>query len=134
MRKRICLLVLAIFVATGCGYTGTGKGTSKQVSATVEVAGPIKMDKKASATITGKGFKPGQEINILFTAEDGAQSDIGYGLKPAPKPDASGAWSTTWAAGDFVARKMVEAGGSYKLTVTDSEYNPVAHTSVAFTK
>ena len=103
-------------------------------SATVEVAGPIKMSKKATAAISGKGFKPGQELIILFTAKDGLQSDIGYALKPAPKGDSSGAWSTTWKCGRFIAKKLVKAGGSYKITVTDSEFNPIAQSSVTFIK
>lgn len=130
MKKGICVLFLAAFLVLGHGSTGMGQ----QAQPTVEVSGPIKMDKAALATIAGKGFQPGQEINILFIAEDGAQSDISFSLKPSPKADASGVWSTTWEAGEFVAQKLVKGGGSYKLTVTDSEYNPIAQTSVAFTK
>ena len=133
MRKLICLLVLGAFLG-GCSAAPTAKSSSMTTSPSVEVAGPIKMDKKASTTISGKGFNPGEDINILFTAEDGTQSDIGYGLKPAPRADDSGAWSTTWAAGDFVATKMVKSGKAYKITVTDSGYNPVAQTSVQFAK
>ena len=130
MRKIVCFLILAIFVAVGYGYSGA----ADDASPTVAVAAPIKMTKKASATISGKGFKPGQEVNILFMAKDGVQSDIVYALKPAPKSDDAGAWSTTWSCSDFIKRKMVEAGGSYRITVTDDEYNPIAHTDVTFTK
>lgn len=133
MRKLICLLVLAAFFG-GCTSAATGKSSSMKNSAAVEVAGPIKFDKKATTTISGKGFKPGEELNVLFTAEDGTQSDINYGLKPAPKVDGTGAWSSTWEAGDFVGSKMVKAGKSYKITVTDSGYKPVAQTFVQFVK
>ncbi len=92
------------------------------------------MSNKATVTLKGKGFQPGQEVNLLFTAKDGIQSDIGYALKPVPKADESGAWSTTWKCGRFIKRKLVDAGKSYKLTATDSEYNPLAHTVVSFYK
>ena len=125
---------MATLIASGCSSVGSGKGTSMQPSATVEVAVPVKMSNEATATISGKGFKPGQELIILFTANDGLQSDIGYALKPAPKGDSSGAWRTTWKCGHFIAKKLVKAGGSYKITVTDSEFNPIAHTFVKFIK
>lgn len=133
MRKGISVLVLVAFLG-GCSLTAAGRTSSTKTLPSVEVEGPIKMDKKASTTIRGKGFKPGEEVNILFTAEDGMQSDIGYGLKPTPRADNSGAWSTTWAAGDFVESKMVKSGKSYRITVTDSGYNPVAQTSIQFAK
>lgn len=134
MRKLVCLLILATFFALGYGYGGAAEGTSEMTSPTVVVAGPIKMTSKAKAVISGQGFKPGQAFNILFMAKDEVQSDIVYALKPAPKSDDAGAWSATWACSDFIKRKMVEAGGSYKITVTDDEYNPIAHTYVTFTK
>jgi hypothetical protein len=61
------------------------------------------------------------------------QSDIGYALKPVPKPDKTGSWTTTWSAGRYVARKLVNPkGGAYKIIVTDNEYNPIAHSAVFF--
>lgn len=100
----------------------------------VEVVSPVKMDKKAETTIKGQGFQPGQEVNLLFTAKDGIESDIGYALEPAPKADESGTWSTTWKCGGFIARKLVMEGKSYKIAVTDGDYNPIAHTFVSFSK
>ena len=100
----------------------------------VEVISPVKMSKKATTTIKGQGFKPGQEVNLLFTAKHGIESDIGYALKPVPKADQSGNWSTTWKCGRFIAKKLVLEGKSYKIAVTDSDYNPIAHTFVSFSK
>ncbi len=81
----------------------------------------------------GTGFKPGQEVRILFVSPDGLQSDIGYALKPAPKPDKAGSWATTWNAGRYVARKLINPqGGGYKIVVADSEYNAIAQTTVFF--
>jgi hypothetical protein len=89
--------------------------------------------KTAPVVIMGTGFKPGQEINILFVSPDGLQSDIGYALKPTPKPDKTGSWTTSWSAGRYVARKLINPkGGAYKIVVTDGEYNPIIHTAVFF--
>jgi hypothetical protein len=89
--------------------------------------------KTAGVVIMGTGFKPGQEINVLFVSPDGLQSDIGYALKPTPEPDKTGSWTTTWSAARYVARKLVDPkGGAYKIVVADSEYNPIAHTAVFF--
>jgi uncharacterized membrane protein YkvI len=41
----------------------------------------VKMSKKAKITIMGAGFKPGQEIRLLFTDVGGVEADIGYALK-----------------------------------------------------
>ena len=134
MRKIICFLLLVFFVIAGISSMSAGKGMEKKAPSTVEVAGPIKMDKKAKVTIKGKGFKPGEELNILLTDKNGIQSDIGYALKPAPEADETGAWSTTWSCGRYIAKKLVKEGESYKITVTDVDYNPLAHTFVSFTK
>jgi hypothetical protein len=81
----------------------------------------------------GTGFKPGQEVRVLFTSPDGLQSDIGYALKPEPKPDKTGSWTATWSAGRYVARKLINPkGGAYKILVTDGDYNPIAHAPVFF--
>ena len=136
MRRFIWLSVLLSFAVAGCSSTGGGAKKGAQGTPTVMVAGPVdmKLKKKATTTISGKGFKPGQEIFILFTAKDGMQSDIGYGLKPAPKADSSGAWTTTWAVGDFIARKMVKGGETYPVRITDSDYNTLTEASVTFSK
>ena len=130
MRKTICLVILAIFVLAGCSSMQTGKEGMSKSSATVEVASPVKWGKKATATIMGKGFNPGQEVNILFTPKDGVPSDIGWGLKA----NDSGDWSTKFDIGRFIDRKLVDAGKPYKLVVTDSNYVPIAQTYITITK
>jgi hypothetical protein len=105
-----------------------------QPGPTVMVATPmVKMDKKAKMSIVGTGFKPGQEVSLLFTTMDGVQSDIGYALKPKPVANKVGAWATTWSCGRYIARKLVKEG-AYTITVTDSDYNVLAHAPVAFYK
>ena len=131
MKNILTIWVMASLVFMGCAHSGS---SDEGPAPTVEVASPVKMDKKATTTIKGQGFKPGQEVNLVFTAKDGIESDIGYALEPAPKADESGTWSTTWKCGRFIARKLVVAEKSYKIAVTDGEYNPLAHTFVSFSK
>lgn len=95
----------------------------------------VKMDGKETAgvIIMGTGFKPDQEIHILFVTPNGIQSDIGYALKPPPKPDKTGSWATTWNADRYVKRKLIAPeGGSYKIVVANGEYIPISHTTVFF--
>ena len=134
MKSVLTIWVVASLVLMGCAQLAGNESKAEGPAPTVEVMSPVKMSKKATTTIKGQGFKPGQEVNLLFTAKDGIESDIGYALEPAPKADESGAWSTTWKCGRFIARKLVLEGKSYKIAVTDGEYNPIAHTFVSFSK
>jgi hypothetical protein len=139
--KRLIGGILAVFVIVslvGCTAMGIGKKGAEeglaQPGPTVTVATPmVKMSKKAKITIVGTGFTPGQEVSLLFTTMDGVQADIGYALKPKPVANKMGAWVTTWSCGRYVARKLAKEG-AYTITVTDSEYNTLAHTPVAFYK
>lgn len=131
MKTMMCLFVALALALLGSGFAQAAGGESPP---TLTVSGPDSLDKKATVVISGKGFTPGQDISLLFTAEDGMQSDIGYALKPAPKADPKGNWRTTWKCYDFLRRKMVKAGSSYKLTAADTSYSPLADTMVTFKK
>ena len=133
MKKTFVLLLAMAFLFSGSSFLVPDKIQANENTPSVQVAGPVKMSKKAKVTIRGTGFKPGMEVSILLIDKNGIPSDVGYALKPAPKADESGSWSTTWSCGRFIARKLVKAG-SHKITVTDAEYNPLAHTSVSFVK
>jgi len=131
MKRGVGLLVVVIFAFMAFGCLNAGGFLSGDKTPTVEVSGPVKMVKKATLTIMGKDFKPGQELSIIVTDKNGIPSDIAYALKPEPKADASGAWSTKWECDDFIKRKLVKAG-EYTLTVTDADYSPLASTSLSF--
>ncbi|MFH1489967.1 MAG: hypothetical protein ABII06_13775 [Pseudomonadota bacterium] len=133
MKKTLGVLTAVIFLFIGCSSLGTGKSQEGGMKPSVEMAGPVKLDKKAKTMIKGKGFKPGQEVYVVFTDKNGIESDIGYALKPAPKADDKGNWSTSWNCAHFVAKKLVKEG-EFKLTVTDMDYNPLARTMVRFQK
>jgi hypothetical protein len=139
--KRVMYGLTAVILVVGfvgCATMGIGEKEPKeglaQPGPTVMVATPnVKMSSKVKITIVGTGFKPGQEVSLLFTTMDGVQADIGYALKPKPVANKVGAWATTWSAGRYVKRKLVKEG-AYTITVTDSDYNVLAHAPVAFYK
>ena len=131
MKKLIGSLMVSFFVVgiTSLCYASELGPVVSMGTPLVKMAGK----KTAGVVIMGTGFKPGQEINVLFVTPDGLQSDIGYALKPAPKPDKTGSWRTTWSAGRYVARKLINPnGGAYKIVVSDGEYNPIGHTAAFF--
>ena len=129
MKKLLTLLAITSFMSLSLLVTSAPAG---DLAAKVMVANPYqKLDNKAKVTIVGTGFQPGQEVSLLFTSADGVQADIGYALKPAPKANKIGSWVTTWSCGRFVKRKLITKG-AYVITVTDSDYNVIAHAPVAF--
>ncbi len=87
--KKLIGSMMALFFVVGI----TSVCIAAELGPVVSMGTPlVKMagKKTAGVVIMGTGFKPGQEINILFVSPDGLQSDIGYALKPAPKSDMAG--------------------------------------------
>ena len=135
MKRFFGILVAVSFVVGVIGFSGISSVClAGDVAPVLALGTPlVKADKKASVVIMGSGFKPGEELAVLVTDENGLQTDIGYALKPVPKADATGTWATTWNAGRFVSKKIIGAGPC-KITVTDADYNPIAHSVVFFQK
>ena len=127
----LTLLVFSIFL-TSCKSVNSDS-SMKQHTGEIKVAGELKLDKEGAVELIGKGFAPSQKLVILFTTEDGVQSDIGYALKPEPIADTSGALKTEWSYGRFVKKKLVKEG-RYTLTVADEDFNELASTGVVFVK
>lgn len=138
--KELFRCTVAIIIAVGLmGFTGSllpghGECLAADGGPVLTMGTPlVKMSKKSQVVIMGSGFKPGQEVRILITTPDGLQSDIGYALTPEPKADNAGAWATTWDAGRYVSRKLIDPkGGAYKILAADADYNPIAHAPVFF--
>ena len=105
MKKFLGCMTAVFFIFGLMGLTGLsilvpGKCIAAEVGPTLALGTPmVKMSKKSEVVIMGTGFQPGQELVVLFTLQDGNQSDIGYALKPAPKADQTGSFATTWSAG-----------------------------------
>ena len=128
------ILMIGLF---GCANMTGGKSSSQTAmppGPTVVMGTPqVPLDNEAEAVIMGTGFQPGQEIYLLITDANGIQSDIEYALKPIPKADASGAWSTTWSCGRYVKKKLVKEG-AHVITAVNSKYEPLASAQVTFYK
>lgn len=135
MKERSVRGIIAIIVVMGMvGLTALvyNKATADELAPKAIVATPfVKMGSKVNVVVMGTGFKPGEEVRLLFTSADGVQADIGYALKPAPKANKIGSWVTVWNASRYVKRKIIK-GGAYTITVVDSDYNVLTHAPVAF--
>jgi hypothetical protein len=134
------LLVAIVFVGMlGWAAMGPRKAGAEEGLAAQGAPGPevvvvtpmVKMSNKAKFSIMGSGFKPGEEVRLLFTTMDGVEANIGYALEPQPVANKVGAWITTWSCGRYIKRKLITEG-AYTITVTDSKYNKLAHAPVAF--
>lgn len=123
-------MAMTMFVGlVGCASLGIGQGKS---DAKLIVDTPtVTMSKKATVGLSGQGFKPGEEVVILFTAVDGVVSDIGFALDPQPVADEAGAWTTTWKCGRFISKKLIKEG-TYTLKAAAADYNILAEATVAF--
>ena len=125
---------IAVVSLTGFVVLAPTGAKADELAPKVVVASPmVKMDKKATISIIGSGFTPGQELFLLVTDVNGVRSDIGHALKPEPKVNGRGAWYTTWSCGRYISKKLIKEG-AYAITVADSDYNPLAQAPVAFYK
>jgi len=131
-------LIIGIIGLNGCATLKGEKAEAPMEKATlaptVVVATPnVALDKKASVVVMGTGFKPGQEITLLFRDVNGVLSDIRSVLKPEPKVDDTGTWVTTWNASRYVSKKLIKEG-AVVIQVADSEYKTLAVGLVNFYK
>ncbi|SFM38760.1 hypothetical protein [Thermodesulforhabdus norvegica] len=93
----------------------------------------VKLGKKVEVRLKGSGFSPGQELAILFVADDGVITDISFALDKTPIADDKGNWEVVWDCSRFISKKIIRAG-SYTLKVTDPDYSVLAETVVTFTE
>ena len=139
MKKFFGIVIIVILAAGLMGFLGSSAlGTGECIAAEdrpiITTATPIvKLDKKSKVIIMGTGFEPGQEPRMLIITPDGMETDIAGYMKPAPKADATGTWASTWSLSYYVRKKLVTAGAC-KITATDFDYNPIAHTAIFFQK
>ena len=124
------ILIVSVMVLMGPSIFGPAKCLATELGPVLSLGTPmVKMSKKAEVVIMGTGFKPGQKLNILFTAANNTLANIGLDIKA----DATGSFSGTWKPGRYISKKLIK-GGAYKLEVTDSDYNTVAQCPVFFVK
>jgi hypothetical protein len=138
MKRELSFLIIlaAPIFLLACGHVGTVSQQAQEEqlhgAPTLIVATPmVKMSKKAQVTIMGTGFKPGEEIRLVFTTMDGVQGDIGHALDPQPVVNEIGGWMTTWKCGRYVSKGLIKEG-TYTIMATDTDYNFLAHIPVNF--
>ncbi len=127
----IVFLVVGMLVV-GCAGVTTNAEMDK-TSITISTAGPFTLDKKGKLDFSGNGFAPGTDIVLVFNSSDGVKSDLSDALKPAPKADAKGAWSTTWSYGRMVKKKIIKEG-SYTVDIVNEDYDKLSSVVVTFAK
>lgn len=134
MKRSILVGVVSVItmIFMGCSSAGSLQAT-KSSAPEIVLSSALKLDKKGVVEIQGKDFQPESEVILLFTTNDGVQSDIGYALKPGVSVGADGNWKTSWSYGRFVGKKLVSEG-SYVLTAVDGDYNQLCEVSFKFVK
>jgi hypothetical protein len=130
--KNVFCVTTIILIAGLIGFASPS--LAAEMGPVLTMATPIvKMNKEAEVVMMGTGFMPNQELNILITAADGTVSNIALDIKPTPKADASGTFGCKWKPKRFLSKKLI-TGGAYKIEITDTDYNTIAHGVVFFTK
>ena len=122
---------MAIMMVLSLGAHVDAASDQRSPAPLISASPMVKMSKDAEVTIEGTGFKPGEEIIILYTDPNGVAADIGYALKPEPKADDKGNWSTIWSCGRYVGKKLITEGLT-TIIVTDGAYNMLTHASIYF--
>ncbi len=126
----------ALVVGTGVGVVKGSPAGENEPGPIVIVATPVvELKSAAQVVIMGSGFEPGQELLVLLATMQGSNKiiyEISWGLSVNPLvANELGAWTTVFVPGRLVSKKVMSEG-TYTVTVTDAEYNPLAYAPVAF--
>ena len=124
MKKWICW-VTAMLLVSGMGVAAYAD------SPLISVSPKVPMGKKAKVSIMGTGFKPGQEIALLFTDANGITANIEAYLDPKPEVNVNGRFFTQWKCGRYVSKKLIKPGVT-AIKATDGDYSLLAHDSILF--
>lgn len=132
MKRLMVLLAMmaAITMFSGCA---TNQPTAKMDSDDMQMVakGPFTLDKKGKLDLSGSGFPPHSNVVLIFNSNDGIKSDLSDALKPLPKANANGDWSTSWSYGRMVSKKIIKAG-AYTIDIVDEDYNKISSVIVTF--
>ena len=137
MRKLKYVLVFVLVLVLGLIYVvpaiaGESSAIEEKVTPVLTVWPPIvKLSGETQVTILGSGFEPGQELAFVIPAPDGGATNVNRGLFPVTKYDEEpivdqrGNFAFVLDFG-YIRLERVVAEGIWELTVTDSNYNPIA--------
>jgi hypothetical protein len=140
--RQSALALGGIFLATALGGGGsTPMRAQAAMAASVKAMtdpkvmispSPVPYERKVKVTISGSGFAPNQELELLLPI-GGVPSDISAMVKPKPKTDAQGAFSTVWILDNEIRGKLLEPT-QYTLEVANSEGKTLAKTPFVLKK
>ncbi len=130
MKRGLGLLVvigLVSFIVLGCA--GLSKDVTKPGPAFVVTTPVVEMSPGAKVVMYGTGFAPKEEVILLFKDAGGGLSGISGAVKPAPVPNAEGAWAVEWDCTAYL--KMIKPGTAM-LSAVDKDYKTLAQAPVLF--
>jgi hypothetical protein len=93
---------------------------------------PVPYQRKVKVTISGSGFAPNQDLELLMPI-GGVPTDISSMVKPKPKTDAQGAFTTVWILDNEIRGKLLEPT-KYTLEVSDADGEVLAKAPFVFDK
>lgn len=116
------LFAAALGCSQGDMSTMKASGASAKEMSTAKVMvspSPVPYQRKVKVTISGSGFAPNQELELLIPI-GGIPSDISAMVKPKPKTDAKGAFTTVWILDNEIRGKLLEPT-KYTLEVSNTD-------------
>ena len=139
-RKKL-LVLGALFVTTALGgslisacaqgVSGTSVKAKGSPKLTVSPS-PVPYERKAKVTISGSGFTPNQELELQLPI-GGVPSDISAMVKPTPKTNEQGSFSTQWILDNEIRGKLLEPT-AYTLEVLNTDGKVLARTPFVLEK
>lgn len=93
---------------------------------------PVPYERKTKVTISGSGFAPNQNLELLIPI-GGVPSDISSMVKPAPKTDSKGAFSTVWVLDNEIRGKLLEPT-QYTLEISNTKGEVLAKAPLVLEK
>lgn len=126
--KKKLLALGALFVTTalggslvgGCALGGSGDSERLRSSPKLTVSpSPVPYERKTKVNIAGSGFAPNQELELQIPI-GGVLTDISGMVKPAPKTNDQGAFSTQWILDNEIRGKLMEPT-AYTLEVLNTK-------------
>ena len=111
------------------GCAPVSKEVKKEAMSVIVTTPMVEIDSKAKVILYGTGFAPKQEMYFIFTDKQGVLTIINNALKPAPIPNAEGAWVTSWTLGRYT---RVLKPSTKMITIADENYKTLAQAPVTF--
>lgn len=122
--KSLAVLVVSLALSLSSAYAGPAAA----LRPTITVSSPIMvLDKSSKLIIMGSGYRPGQEVMVLFHDTLGVLTNVPETVVANDR----GSWATVWDLKDYVDKKII-TDGVYAIMAADSKYNIFASTAVGF--